>query len=135
MSYVQCINCRHSKDAHRGGVGLCEACMPVGDSSGMRSGCQEFVDPLPPTWARRSVGECATWIETAARQAVALEQQATEIAALKLNRDRLREKVEGLVGFWDNHPSKRLDGPERRLVNEIFGEVLALLAEPVEERK
>lgn len=50
-------------------------------------------------------------------------------------RDRLRKEVEGLVGFWDNHPSKRLDGPERRLVNEIFDEVLALLDKPGEESR
>jgi hypothetical protein len=38
-----CI-CGHGPESHRGG-GLCEECIPVGDSTGARSGCQSFTLP------------------------------------------------------------------------------------------
>lgn len=39
--------CGHSAAEHRSG-GLCEACMPVGDSTGAYSACQGFTLPQAP---------------------------------------------------------------------------------------
>ncbi len=69
------------------------------------------------------------WIETAARQALALEKQAEEIAALKTERAQLREKVQGLYAKIPPPANTKSDRVRRRTLNEV----LALLdagAEP-----
>lgn len=91
-----------------------------------------------------SVGECATWIETAARQAVLLEQQAKKISALELERARLREKVEAMLpaklkmvrsrvgAIFDDRPSVRFQAAEEGFEHAIT-QVLALLDKSAEK--
>jgi hypothetical protein len=79
-----------------------------------------------------SVGECATWIETAARQAVRLEKQAEEIAGLKLESKRLREKVEEMLARgsgdrWGPDQLNELDSRGRSVARLVCREVLTLL--------
>lgn len=47
MAARTCLQCGHHESDHRSG-GLCETCIPPGDSTGRWSACQEFVAPSTP---------------------------------------------------------------------------------------
>lgn len=109
-----CQNCGHDESVHRSG-GLCELCIPVGDSTGAYSGCQGYValrTPLSKTEQELISDLFSAWyaLSLMGWQEPTHAPKDTPLEVIELGSTGIHKATRDDMGFWvhdeiDTYPS------------------------------